>query len=181
MEESSTEILRKDRKTGFAVRKIQKQKRNVIFAVVIATVLCVSLLLIFLLPQKSVYRTLCDNGYTGTQEQLIASLVGEEKAPQGDTAYKLATENGYKKTKADWIKTLTGAKEADESLSTYQIACKNGYEGDLTQWLNHIADNPETLGKSKDGNSTDYELACEYGFMGTFIEWLVSLSSEPIY
>ena len=78
------------------------------------------------------------------------------------------------------MRTLTGAKEADESISTYQVACTNGFEGSLTQWLNHIAENPDGLGKSKDGTPTEYELACEYGFSGTFIEWIVSLSSEHI-
>ena len=76
------------------------------------------------------------------------------------------------------MKTLTGAETADESLSTYAVACANGYESSLTQWLNHIAEDPDTLGKSKDGNPTGYELACEYGFTGTFIEWIVWLSSE---
>ena len=165
-------------------RRKKKRTRNIMIASVIA-VICVSILLICLLPQilpqKSVYRTLCDDGYTGTQEQLIASLVGEEMAPQGDTAYALAVENGYKKTKADWMKTLTGAKSTDESLSTYQAAYANGYDGSLIQWLNHIAEDPDALGKSKDGNPTDYEQACENGFTGTFIEWIVSLSSEQLY
>ena len=157
------------------------KKRNIIIALTAAGVLCVSLLLVFLCPQKSAYRTLCDDGYTGTQEQLMASLVGEEIAPQGETAYALAVANGYQKTKADWMKTFTGAKTVDGSLSTYQVACANGYEGTLTQWLNHIAENPDTLGKSEGEDPTDYELACEYGFTGTFIEWLVSLSSERIF
>ena len=79
------------------------------------------------------------------------------------------------------MKTLTGAKSTDESLSTYQAAYANGYDGSLIQWLNHIAEDPDALGKSKDGNPTDYEQACENGFTGTFIEWIVSLSSEQLY
>ena len=184
MENSSMEQRKQGRYLKAEQRRKKTRKRNIRIASVIA-VICVSVLLICLfpqiLPQKSVYRALRDDGYTGTQEQLIASLVGEEIAPQGATAYELAVENGYKKTKVAWIKTLTGAEAADESLSTYQVACANGYEGSLIQWLNHITEDPDALGKSMDGNPTDYEQACENGFTGTFVEWIVSLSSEQIY
>ena len=184
MEESSMEKRKQDRYLKAEQRQKMKQTKNIIIAAAIA-VICVSILLICLLsqilPQKSVYRTLCDDGYTGSQEQLIASLVGEEMEAEGDSAYALAVKNGYEKNKVDWIKTLTGAEAADESLSTYQVACANGYEGSLTQWLNHIAEDPDALGKSKDGNPTDYEQACENGFAGTFIEWIISLSSERLY
>ena len=181
------ESIMEKRKQGRYLKAEQRRKkirtRNIIIASAIA-VICVSILLIILLPQtlpqKSVYRALCDDGYTGTQEQLIASLVGEEIDPQGESAYEIAVKNGYKKAKAHWIKTLTGAKEADENMSTYQVACANGFEGDLTKWLNEIAEEPNSLGKSKDGTPTEYEQACEYGFTGTFIEWIVSLSSAQI-
>ena len=116
MEESSMEKRRQDRYLKAAEQKKQRQKRNIVIIAIIAAVVCVSLLLVFLWPQKGVYRTLCDDGYTGTQEQLIASLVGEEVAPQGDTAYELAVKSGYKKTKADWMRTLTGAETVDENL-----------------------------------------------------------------
>lgn len=181
MEESSMEKRRKGRYLKEATRKKQRRIRNITIVAVIASFLCVSLLLVFLLPQKSAYRILCDDGYTGMQEQLIASLVGEEMESDGDTAYTLAVENGYKKSKAEWMKTLTGAEATDEKQTTYQVACANGFEGSLTQWLNHIVEDPDALGKSKDGNPTEYELACEYGFTGTFVEWIVSLSSEQIY
>ena len=184
MEKSSMKKRKQGRYLKAEAREKAQRTKNIVTASVIA-VICVSILLICLLPQilpqKSVYRTLCVDGYTGTQEQLIASLVGEEMAPQGDTAYALAVENGYQKSKAEWVKTLTGAKSTDESLSTYQAAYANGYDGSLIQWLNHIAEDPDALGKSKDGNPTDYEQACENGFTGTFIEWIVSLSSEQLY
>ena len=165
-------------------RKKKQRTRKIITVSVIAGV-CVAILLMCLLlqnlPQKSAYRRLCDDGYTGLQEQLIVSLVGEEMETDGDTAYTLAVEKGYQKSKAEWIKTLTGAKSVNESQTTYQIACANGFEGDLTQWLTHISENPDMLGKSIDGNLTEYELACENGFTGSFIEWIVSLSSEQVY
>ena len=184
MEESSMEKRRKGRYLKAEARKKAQRTKNIVTASVIA-VICGALLLIILLPQilpqKSVYRALCDDGYTGSQEQLIASLVGEEMEADGDSAYTLAVENGYQKSKAEWVKTLTGAKSADESQTTYQTARANGFEGDLTQWLTHISENPDMLGKSTDGNPTEYELACDNGFTGTFIEWIVSLSSEQLY
>ena len=132
MEASSVGKRRKGRYLKAEQRRKKKRTRNMIIASVIAVV-CVSVLLIFLLPQKSVYRTLCGDGYTGMQEQLIASLIGEEIAPLGDSAYAMAVKNGYRKTETDWIETLTGAQKTDASKSTYQIACANGFEGDLTQ------------------------------------------------
>lgn len=180
MEESSVNKRRKGRYLKAAEQMKQGRQRKNIIAAAIAVVLCVALLLSFLLPQKSVYRTLCDDGYSGTQEQLIASLVGEVMASQGASAYAMAVENGYKKTETDWMEVFTGAKVTGEGMSTYVVACANGYQGGLTQWLNHIAEDPDDLGKSRNGNPTDYELACEYGFAGTFIEWIVSLASEQI-
>ena len=147
MDESSLEQRRKGRYIKAANRKKKRRAKNITIAAVIVVLLCASLLLISHFPQKGVYRTLCDDGYTGTQEQLIASLVGEETESGGDTAFTLAVENGYRKSKPDWIKTLTGAKTFDEKQTPYQVACANGYEGSLSQWLTHIAENPEALGK----------------------------------
>ena len=85
MEISSMEQRKQGRYLKAEQRRKKTRKRNIRIASVIA-VICVSVLLICLfpqiLPQKSVYRALRDEGYTGTQEQLIASLVGEEIAPQ---------------------------------------------------------------------------------------------------
>ena len=133
MEASSMEKRRQDRYLKAKEQRKKRRVRNIIAASGIAIV-CVSILLICLLPQKSAYRTLCDNGYVGTQEQLIASLVGEEMDSDGETAYALAVKNGYKKSKFEWMKTLTGAEPTDESQTTYQVACANGFEGNLTQW-----------------------------------------------
>ena len=172
MEDSNMERRKQERYLKAAERKKKTQKQGIVIAAGIA-VICLAILLIFLLPQKSVYRRLCDDGYTGTQEQLIASLVGEEMAPEGETAFLLAVKNGYEKSQNDWMRTLTGSKSSEEKQSPYQAACAKGYEGSLTQWLTHIADDPDALGKSRDGNPTDYELACENGFTGTFVEWIV--------
>ena len=116
MEELSKENQVQGRYLMVEQRRRKQRKRNIIILATIAMILCVSLLLIYLLPQKSVYRALCDDGYDGTQEQLIASLVGEEIAPQGDSAYTMAVKNGYKKSEADWIKTITGAEEFDKPI-----------------------------------------------------------------
>ena len=152
--------------------KSSKKRRKPIGLMVTAAVLLVLVIMLLLgLPRnEGIYRTLCDDGYTGTQEQLIASLVGEEAAPQGETAYDLAVKNGYRKSQSHWMTTLTGA---DSSKTPYQAACENGYQGTLIQWLNQIVEQPEALGKS-----TEYERACAYGYTGTYIEWLVWLTSD---
>ncbi len=132
---------------------------------------------------KSVYQIIVQDGYQGTQEQWLASLVGQEVSPsEGKTAYELACENGYKRTERVWMKTLTGNAKAASGASPYAVACKNGYSGSLAQWLESIADAPENLGRSEDSsNKTEYELAREYGYTGTFLEWLISVVSDRAF
>lgn len=187
MEESGMERRRKGHYLKTEDRQKQRRTRNIVVFAIVA-VLCVASVLVYFLTQRSVYRTLCTAGYEGTQEQWLASLVGEELGAQERSAYELAVENGYNKPYSVWMKTLTGVATEDVQKTPYQVACENGCEESLTQWLTQIAENPKSLGRSKDGEEqTAYELACEYGYIGpsggtgTFIEWLVSLSSDRVF
>ena len=148
---------------------------------VMVIVCCITVM--FTVSGGSIYRQIVRNGYAGTQEQWLASLVGEEAASgDAETAYELAVENGYNGSESQWLKTLTGVEVDPATQSPYQLACENGFEGTLSEWLAEIADNPEKLGRSNQkGQKTEYELACEYGYSGTFIEWLVSIAHDQVF
>ncbi|MGM9524452.1 MAG: hypothetical protein ACI3VU_08585 [Faecousia sp.] len=148
-------------------------------ALVILTVLCINLLS----DCGTVYDEIVADGYQGTEEQWLASLVGEQSAPGTvETAYALACQNGYTQTFDVWMKTVAGATTQDTATPAFTVACENGYSGTIAQWLESLVAAPETLGRSEqDEPKTEYELACEFGFQGTFSEWLVSLANEKIY
>ena len=133
--------------------------------------------------KETVFQLIVRDGYRGTQEQWLASLVGQEIALEGnESADELAVKNGYAQSEQDWIMTLIGVQIESVQESPYALACANGFEGSLTEWLTNLADQPEKLGKSARGEpKTEYELACEYGFNGTFIEWLVSITHDRVF
>lgn len=150
---------------------------------------------------KSAYDLAVDNGYDGTMEQWLASLVGEA-GENGKSAYDLAVDNGYKGDTTEWLKTLIGANGTNgtNGKSAYELAVANGYKGTEQEWINNLMDKSGvtvkngkngkdgTNGKDgKDGtNGKDganglngqsaYELAVANGYNGTLTDWLLSLS-----
>ena len=56
---------------------------------------------------KSAYELAVENGYTGTVEEWLASLVGET-GKNGKSAYELAVSKGYKGTESEWLTSLIG-------------------------------------------------------------------------
>lgn len=149
---------------------------------VVVVVVAVAVLLIVGRGGRSPYETLCDDGYSGSAEELVASLVGEQHAPGVEvSAYAMAQSRGYEKSFDRFMQTLVGATTEDTAIPAYTLACENGYAGTLAQWVDTLVPNPQQLGRSMAGESkTDYELACEYGFEGSFGEWMVSLANETI-
>ena len=110
-------------------------------------------------PQgKSAYKVAVDNGFEGTVAEWLASLVG---AP-GKSAYQVAVENGFEGTEAEWLESLIGP----QGKSAYQVAVDNGFEGTVAEWLASLI-GPQ--GKSA------YQVAVDNGFEGTEQEWLESL------
>lgn len=162
-------------------KKSERRVKPGVIVIVLATVAILLVAIVWSTQNQSIYRTIVRNGYTGTQEQMLASLVGEEADSDVESAYTLAVNNGYKGTLADWSETFVGVPVEFTGVSTYRQACENGFEGSLTEWLTQIASNPEKLGRSGNGQQkTEYELACEYGYIGTFIEWLVSVTQDRV-
>ena len=130
-----------------------------------------------------------EHGYTGTEEQWLASLVGAkgEKGDKGDKGDKGADGggggSGEKGAKGD-----TGAA----GKSAYDLAVQQGFGGTLDEWLASLKGADGAAGQAgaagaagaagrdgrdgKDGKSA-YDLAVERGYEGTLDEWLSSLSS----
>lgn len=90
---------------------------------------------------KSAYDLAVDNGYDGTMEQWLASLVGEA-GENGKSAYDLAVDNGYKGDTTEWLKTLIGANGTNgtNGKSAYELAVANGYKGTEQEWINNLMD-----------------------------------------
>ena len=162
---------------GARISKSETKKWPLILVIFIIAA-AIALLLI---RDTSPFQQLKKDGYKGTEEQWLASLVGETVDKNADSAYSLACQNGYTADYATWAEVLTGHSAAESSDSMYDLACQNGYQGTLQEWLLTLAQNPDKLGKSKGTqNKTEYELACDFGYEGTFIEWIVSVAYERI-
>ncbi len=66
---------------------------------------------------KSAYELAVANGYTGTLDEWLKSLIGAtgatgENGANGKSAYELAVANGYTGTLDEWLKSLIGATGA---------------------------------------------------------------------
>ena len=161
-------------------RTEQSTKKIMWGCVLVAIVLLVGIA-VYLIGGLSPYRQLKRGGYTGSQEQWLASLVGETADSSVTRAYELACQNGYKDDFESWSNILLGMSATDHSASMYSLACENGYQGTLQEWLLSISEKPDKLGRSgRTQPQTEYELACIFGYEGTFIEWLVSVTYERI-
>lgn len=106
----------------------------------------------------SAYRLAVLNGFVGTEEEWLASLIG----PQGLSAYQVAVDNGFVGTEEQWLASLIGPA----GKSAYQSALDNGFVGSEADWLASL------IGPAGD---SAYEIAVEEGFVGTKQAWLASL------
>lgn len=142
-------------------------------------------------PGKSAYELAVENGYQGTEDEWLSSLIGNQgdQGNDGKSAYELAVENGYRGTEQEWFVTLIGPSGAtgSDGKSAYELAVENGFEGSLEDWLVSLVGEKGDKGDTgatgatgavgSDGKSA-YELAVENGFEGSLEEWLVSLVGE---
>ena len=155
---------------------------------------------------KSAYELAVENGYQGTEDEWLSSLIGD-KGDTGDTgatgaagsdgksAYELAVENGYQGTLTEWLASLVGeagaaGTDGTDGKSAYELAVENGFEGSLEEWLVSLVGEKGDKGDKGDTGATGaagadgtdgksaYELAVENGYQGTLTEWLASLVGE---
>lgn len=79
---------------------------------------------------KSAYEIAVENGFEGTEEEWIISLINSNSSK---SAYQLAVENGFEGTEEEWLISLITSHT--NGLSAYQIAVKYGFEGTEEEWL----------------------------------------------
>lgn len=122
---------------------------------------------------KSAYEIAVEHGFTGTEEEWLASLEGADGV-NGLSAYQVAVNNGFVGTEAQWLISLEGTPGANgtngtNGISAYQSALNNGFIGTEAEWLASIEGTDGTNGLSA------YEVALSEGFVGTQAEWVASL------
>lgn len=61
---------------------------------------------------SSAFEVAVENGYTGTEEEWLAALKGDQGEPgdAGKSAYEVAVGAGFKGTEAEWLAALKGPK-----------------------------------------------------------------------
>jgi hypothetical protein len=88
---------------------------------------------------KSAYELALDNGFVGSLNDWLLSLIGE----QGASAYEVAVSDGFVGSVSEWLLSLHGI----DGKSAYEVAVSNGFIGTEEQWLDSL--------KGADG-ATDY-------------------------
>ena len=166
--------------------KPKRKKRCPLILLVLAVVVIGVLAVMFAMKEHrsaDIYSRICADGYTGTAEQWIASLVGEVAGDdQTPTAYELACQQGYDGSTAQWIKTITDIEAENSDTAVFPLVQAQGYTGSMAEWLAGLVENPDELGVSEDDLvPTEYELACQFGYQGTFIEWVVSMAQDKVF
>ena len=71
----------------------------------------------------SAYQLAVANGYEGTVEEWLASLVGAD-GTNGQSAYQLAVTNGFVGTVEEWLASLVGADGTDGATGQSFIIAK---------------------------------------------------------
>ena len=82
------------------------------------------------LTGESAYQTAVRLGFSGSEEEWLASLKGKDGAP-GESAYEAAVALGFIGTVDDWIASLKGepGEKGADGKSAYETAKEAGFEG----------------------------------------------------
>ena len=153
---------------------------------------------------KSAYQVAVDDGFEGTIQEWLLSLVGPVGPGGGDpgkSAYQSAVDLGFVGTESAWLASLKGADGADGAdgqngadgqdgaagadgqdgsagASAYAVAVANGFVGTESAWLASLkgADGADGAdGQNGADGKSAYEIAVDLGFVGTEEEWIASL------
>jgi hypothetical protein len=115
------------------------------------------------------YAVALANGFTGTVEEWLDSLVG----PQGEQGVQGA--QGEPGGQGD---PGVAGEDGEGGASAYELAVAAGYIGTESEWLASLKGDKGETGAAgtngQDGESA-YELAVAGGYSGTEAEWLASL------
>lgn len=145
----------------------------------------------------SAYEVAVENGFSGTEQQWLASLEGEPgptgptgpagatgpagtPGASGPSAYQAAVDNGFQGTEQEWLASLEGP-QGEDGRSAYQVALDNGFPGTEAQWLASLEGEAGPVGPAGETGPSGaegpsaYEVAVAGGFAGTEAQWLASL------
>lgn len=109
---------------------------------------------------KSAYEIAEENGFTGTEQEWLASLKGKDGNP-GKSVYEIAKDNGFTGTEAELLASLKGKDGVNGADGTNGTNGKDGVDG-----------KPGADGKSA------YDIAVKNGFAGSESDWLDSLKTD---
>ena len=126
---------------------------------------------------KSAYEIAVDNGYSGSENEWIQSLAGQD-GESGKSAYELAVEKGYTGSEDEWLSSLVGKPGTDgvNGKSAYELAVENGYNGTLTDWLNSL------IGKSGEkGDRGEPGVGIDEIHINENGELIITLSDNSVY
>ena len=107
---------------------------------------------------KSAYQLWLEQGHSGTVEDFLESLVGE----QGKSTYEIWLSLGHEGTVEDFVEAIQGE-------SAYEIWLKNGHTGTEQDFLDSL------IGESA------YEIWLDQGHTGTEQDFLDSLVGKSAY
>ena len=128
---------------------------------------------------RSAYDVAILNGFQGTEQQFLDSLVGPQgiQGPEGDSAFDIAVAAGFTGTEQEWLESLVGEDGAQgvDGQSAFEIAVANGFTGTEQEWLESLIGEDGIQGVDGADGLSAYEVAEENGFTGTEQEWLDSL------
>ncbi len=110
---------------------------------------------------KSAYELWLEMGHTGTVEDFLESLIGE----QGKSTYEIWLSLGHEGTVVDFINSIQGAK-GEDGKSAYEIWLEEGHTGTVTDFLDSLK------GKSA------YQIWLDLGHTGTEQDFIDSLKGE---
>ena len=93
----------------------------------------------------SAYALAVKHGYTGTEEQWLADLKGEqgvqgETGPAGDSAYALAVKYGYEGTEAQWVAAVEAQRLAAAASASQAATEKTAAASSAAAALTHSND-----------------------------------------
>ena len=122
---------------------------------------------------KSAYEIAVEYGFSGTEEEWLASLKGErgEQGAQG--------ERGEKGDPGEPGETGLPGIDGKDGASAYDLAVAGGYEGSASEWLASLKGEDGQDGSNGIDGKSAYEIAAANGYEGTEEEWLESLRGLP--
>lgn len=116
-------------------------------------------------PGASAYDVAVANGFQGTVDEWLASLVG----PAGADAYQVAVQGGYVGTRSQWLASLVGAA----GKSAYEVAVAGGYVGTQAQWLASL--------KGADGKTVLNGVGPPQAAAGSLGDFYIDTAAKTIY